>query len=132
MFPSKRITALESQVADLNSSLSTITIERDALLKQIAGVITPDAHAAVVLERDNALGEVGTLRARVTELEATAATAGRQAADIVSSVAVPPVAADAGSQAPIQTAEEIRAEFDAEHDPKKRAAIWSRLQAAMK
>lgn len=130
MFPSKRITQLEQQVADLTAQNTTLTSERDDALAerdnlqaQLGGVITAEAHQAVVAERDD-------LQQRVTDLEAASQTAGQQAAEIVASVAVPPVASEQpGAQA--KTVAEIRAAFDAERDPKKRAALWAELKAAM-
>lgn len=132
MFPSKRITALEGQVRDLTATNATLTSERDTLTQQLAGVITAEAHAEVVNARDAALAEAGTLRARVTELETAAQSAGRQAADIVAGLAVPPVAAEPAGGNTAKTVAELRAEFDAERNPKARAAIWEKLNAAMK
>lgn len=134
MFPSKRISTLQARVSELegllstaNQSVSDLTSERDGLRQQLEGVITAEVHNAILLQRDQ-------LQTRVTELEATAQTAGQQAAEIVAGVAVPPVSTDepAGSGTGARTVAEMRAEFDAESDPAKRKALWAYLSAAMK
>jgi hypothetical protein len=143
MFVSKRIQALEKQLAGLQSQVSTLTTERDSARNDLAtaqerittlenadpivpeGMIAAEVHNAVVAQRDQ-------LSTRVTELEATAQTAGQRAADIVSSVSVAPIAPEVpGEQPAAQTAAELRQKFDAETDPKKKAAIWKDLSAAM-
>lgn len=131
MFPSKRISQLEASLSEANQTVATLTAERDSLAAQLAGVITPEAHAEVVTARDNAIAQVATLEARVTELEAAQVSAGQQAAEIVAAVAVPPVGKEAEGGSAKQTVTEIRARFDAETDPHKRAAIWSELKAAL-
>lgn len=113
MFPSKRISGLEQQIRDLTAQLTSanetssgLQSQIEALTQQLAGtgMVTSDVHQGVVAERDR-------LQARVTELETTARTAGQQAADIVASVAVPPVAQEPAAAAVPTTPEGIVAHY---------------------
>lgn len=94
MFPSKRISTLEQQIKDLtaqlntaNTSVQSLTTEKDTLTQQLlgTGMVTAEAHKVVVDERDSLLQQV-------KDLQANAQTASQQAADITASVSVPPVA----------------------------------------
>jgi len=111
-------------LATANQSVTDLTADRDGLTAQLALVITSDVHNVVVVQRDQLL-------TRVTELEQTAKTAGQQAADIVSNVAVPPVSAESAGANDNRTVAEIRSEFDAEINSAKRKKLWAELSAAM-
>lgn len=92
MLFSKRIAALEGQVADLQNQLTTVTSERDEARSQLSGFegfVSPEAHQAVVTERDQAKADLTALKADMPKQVNKQASA--KAVEIASSVGVPPV-----------------------------------------
>lgn len=132
MLFSKRISALEGQVSELTANLSTITAERDDLTTQLGGFegfISPEAHNAIVAERDAAVKALADLKANMPkQIEAAASD---KAIEIAASVGVPPVSAeDPAKRGGVSTVDELRAQLAETNDPTQRARISRQLREA--
>ncbi len=125
MFVSKRIKALEGELQAAQAQISDLTSQLNTANQNLEGVITAEAHQAIVQERDNLTAQVGQLQAQVAQLQGEQQSAGEQAADIVSSLGVPPVPPEKPGQKEGKTAAELKAEYDAITDPKAKADFWA-------
>ncbi len=126
---------LQATIADLTRQLAEMTSRHAAAAQQaqtnFASLTEARAQlATLTTERDTAQARITALETEVTGLKASSKSAGELAAEINGTLGVPPVSPDTAKTTKGSLAE-IRARFDAERDPKKRAAIYLELEAAM-
>ena len=124
--------ALIAERDDLRASVEKLTVNAGVELE--AAKVEAAAHAAKAAELTTALEAadklVAELTAKVAALEASAISASAEAAKIAASVGVEPVE-QTPADAPVKTADDIRAEFLAMPFGKARTAFFNQHRATI-